>query len=111
VIGFDLASFWRGWCTDIEESQPHYPVTLLVAPDAIPWLRHSFAEEIEGLAIEASTTTSWAEMSLVFGSLEEARSRILAFGGAVEVLTPRPLRESVLDHAQQILGVYQSRQA
>jgi hypothetical protein len=49
----------------------------------------------------------WTEALLVFASLEEARKRILGLDGAAEVLAPGPLRASVLDHAQQIVGVYQ----
>ncbi|MCL7451946.1 MAG: YafY family transcriptional regulator [Anaerolineae bacterium] len=106
--GFDLAAFWRTWCLEVEGDRPRYPVTLRVNPDLIPWLRHLFGEEITYQAAGTSQADGegWMEISLVFESLEEARRRILGFGGAVEVLAPRPLRESVRDHAQQILGVY-----
>jgi predicted DNA-binding transcriptional regulator YafY len=106
--GFDLVAFWRAWCARVEENRPRYPVTLRVAPDLKPWLQHLFGEEIGRQAVTAGSTDDegWIEISLVFESLEEARQRILGLGGAVKVLAPEPLRESVLDHAQQIVDIY-----
>ena len=111
--GFDLVAFWQAWCVQVEENRPRYPVTVRAAPDLIPWLRHLFGEEIGRQVVTAGSPdeAGWIKVSLVFESLEEARKRILGFGGAVEVLTPQPLRESVLDHAQQIVGVYQGEPA
>ncbi|MGC9333896.1 MAG: helix-turn-helix transcriptional regulator [Anaerolineae bacterium] len=111
--GFDLATFWRAWCAQMEQARPRYPVTVRVAPNLIPWLQHLLGEKVGRQAVIAGSPdeAGWIEISLVFESLEKARQRILGFGGAVEVLAPRPLRESVVDHAQQIVGVYQGRQA
>ena len=48
----------------------------------------------------------WREVRLPFDSLEQARERILGLGGAVRVLEPLPLRESVIDFARQVLAAY-----
>jgi predicted DNA-binding transcriptional regulator YafY len=108
---FDLVAFWRAWCAQVEENRPHYPVTLRVSPGLGPWLKHLLGEQIGRAVVPAGSPDDegWIEISLVFESLEEARQRILGFGGAVEVLAPQPLRESVLDHARQILEVYRRR--
>jgi predicted DNA-binding transcriptional regulator YafY len=45
-------------------------------------------------------------LELFFESLEAARERILGFGRGVEVLEPPALRGSVLDYAEQIVGLY-----
>ncbi len=47
----------------------------------------------------------WLTIDLNFDTLETARSRLLAFGGAVEVLKPEVLRLSIADYAQQISAV------
>jgi len=44
---------------------------------------------------------------MLFESLENARARILGFGGAIEVLEPLALRRSLADYARQIGAVYE----
>jgi predicted DNA-binding transcriptional regulator YafY len=51
--------------------------------------------------------TGWLTATIPFESLFEARERLLALGGAVEVLAPRALRLSMIDYAEQILKRYQ----
>jgi predicted DNA-binding transcriptional regulator YafY len=85
--GFVLADFWKTWCQELEQNRPRYPVTLRIAhlqPDA------------EGRII----------LTLPFETLEDARSRILGWGRAVEVLEPSALRLSVADYAAQIVALY-----
>ena len=48
----------------------------------------------------------WVTLTLDFASLEAARTRLLGFGGAVEVLAPLPLRLSIADYARQIGTLY-----
>ena len=50
---------------------------------------------------------SWITIDILFDSLEGARKRLLAFGGAVEVLEPQALRLTMQDYAEQILSRYQ----
>ena len=48
----------------------------------------------------------WQAMTLTFENFETARTRILGFGGAIEVLEPLALRRSVADYAHQIQALY-----
>jgi predicted DNA-binding transcriptional regulator YafY len=48
----------------------------------------------------------WLTVTLPFESLHEARERLLGFGGAVEVVEPVALRESVVDFGRQIVARY-----
>jgi predicted DNA-binding transcriptional regulator YafY len=48
-------------------------------------------------------------VTLPFESLEDARARLLGLGGAVEVLAPQALRDSVLDYARQTVAIYKGR--
>jgi len=43
---------------------------------------------------------------MLFESLEEALSRLLGFGGAIEVIGPRALRRSIRDYAEQVVSRY-----
>jgi len=43
---------------------------------------------------------------MLFESLENARTRILGFGGAIEVVEPLALRYSLADYTRQFGAVY-----
>ncbi len=116
--GFDLASFWREWCAEIEQNQRTYVATIRVAPQFVPWLPHYFGVQVRDEIARRDRpdtghrdgphrdTGSWIKLTLAFESLEEARAQLLAFGGAIEVLAPRALRAAVADYAAQILALY-----
>ena len=53
-------------------------------------------------------TAGWVITELPFETFDDARKQILDFGRAVEVLEPEPLRQSVIDFAQQIVDFYSS---
>jgi len=101
---FDLPSFWKTWCGEFESSRPQYHVTLRVSPTLAgilagqhpPFLNAPPPQEIAG----------WQTIPLTFESFEAARLRVLGYGGAVEVLEPPALRQSVQDYAAQILARY-----
>jgi predicted DNA-binding transcriptional regulator YafY len=72
----------------------------------LPWhLGEDTREAIENAERDAH---GWVMLELVFDSFEQARSRMLSFGGAVEVLEPEHLRLSVLDFAQQTIARYET---
>ncbi len=106
--GFDLALFWKVWCTEQRENRPSYPVTARVSPDLVRYLPLFFGDRIRA-AIDGAgppDDEGWITLTLPFERLETARERILGFGRAIEVLEPEPLRWSVIDFAQQIVGFY-----
>lgn len=104
---FDLPAFWSTFCQDVQARRTVFPVTLRLAPQILPELRYYFGsladEHWQAAAPDAS---GWRTLTLPFRSLESARRHILAYGGAVEVLTPPALRLSLQDYAQQILNIY-----
>ncbi|MBN1247508.1 MAG: WYL domain-containing protein, partial [Anaerolineae bacterium] len=53
--------------------------------------------------------SGWLTLDLAFSSLESARSRLLALGGAVEVLAPDALRLSMADFGARIAAVYEGQ--
>lgn len=110
---FDLAAFWREWCSAYEENRPHYPVTACVAPELVAILPLYFGNEIREKISAAGQPDAdgWTVLTLPFETLEAARERILGFGRAIEVLEPEALRLSVVDFAEQIVDFYGLRGA
>ncbi len=98
---FDLPGFWAVYCARIEQRQQHFAVTLRASPRVLPYLRPS--AETPPAPPDAD---GWCILRLAFESLEAARSRLLSYGGAVEVLAPEALRRSVADYAQQAATIY-----
>jgi hypothetical protein len=49
-------------------------------------------------------------LNLPFESFVTARTRLLGLGRAVEVLEPGPLRKSLVDFANQVVGFYAERE-
>lgn len=108
---FDLATFWAGWCEELERSRPNYPVKVRAAPELWPLLPFYFGDEVRAQAEQAGSRdeAGWMLLELRFERLEDARDRLLGLGRAVEVLEPEALRLSLVDVAQQIVAFYASR--
>lgn len=103
---FDLPSFWATWCARREAARTLYPVTVRLAPRLMPVLAYTLGDYLTG-DVGPVEHDGWRLADLAFESLDEARRRILAWGGAVEVVEPLALRLSVQDYAQQIMRVYE----
>lgn len=103
-VDFDLAAFWRAWCTAREAEQVAYTVVVRVRPDFLPFLPAVF-----GVAPDATGPPDGEgqyPLTLSFESLAEARARLLGCGRAVEVVAPEALRVSIADFAEQIVALY-----
>jgi len=101
---FDLASFWKSWCDEFESSRPQIPVTLRVSPALAQILSENRPETL--MSPPKIEPDGWQTITLTFESIESARTRILGYGGAAEVLEPLALRRSVQDFARQTLARY-----
>ena len=107
-MDFDLAAFWQKWCADYENDRPRYEVHALILPslaaELLPLLRENQSAILN--TPSAVQRDGWQAVTLTFENFETARTRILGFGGAIEVLEPLALRRSVADFAQQIRTLY-----
>lgn len=105
---FDLPAFWAGWCARQEAGRRDYPVTVRVSPALTPLLPLYFGRQVQTWIAEAGSPDDdgWLTLTLPFENLPAARSRLLGFGRAVEILAPEPLRLSVIDFAAQIVDFY-----
>jgi predicted DNA-binding transcriptional regulator YafY len=108
--GFDLETCWKAQCDQIEENRSSYPVRLRVAPDLLPYLLNYLGERSRGITSQSEPDTEgWVTVVMSFEFDWEARTFVLGWGRAVEVLEPAILRLSVIDYAAQIIGFYQEK--
>lgn len=109
---FDLSAFWQQWCAQSEQDRPSYEVRARVAPALAKRLPTLLQENHPDLLTTppARTEAEWPTMTLHFESFETARTRLLGFGGAIEVLEPLALRKSLADFAYQIHRLYDSEE-
>jgi len=108
-VDFDLARFWAGWCGDVERGRATFTAQVRIAPTLWPRLSWYLGRE-PAVSVETICEPRPGEpvtAALTFGSFEEARTRLLGLGGAVEVLEPPALRLSLADFAEQAVAVYQ----
>jgi len=102
---FDLPVFWDDWCQRYFRRQALYPVRVRAAPALLPLLRSHFGAAIQG-DLEPVDGSGWLTLTLPFQHIFEARDRLLSYGGAVEVLSPKALRLTLVDVARQIVDFY-----
>ena len=104
---FDLIEFWMSWCKDYQDNRPQYPVRVRMHPDLLRYLYVVNDPIVQGIQIvDKPDSAGWQVLILHFDIFDSARTRILGFGGAVEVLEPEALRRSVQDFADQIIKTY-----
>ncbi len=111
--GFDLAEFWKAWCLRQEESASRFSATVRVSAAALADLQGAASLHVAVSAQEAQLQDSALPycVEITFGSIEEARSRLLAYGGSVEVIEPLALRMTLADFAQEAAAVYADQPA
>ncbi len=103
---FDLAGYWGEVCAAVEAEAAAYPVRVRAQPEAAARLLGQTSGPLIGLPDQSPRSE---EIRLAFDNLEEARARLLALGGAVEVLDPPELRDSLRDFAGQVLRANSSQ--
>ncbi len=104
--GFDLRSYWLNWSLRHAANRPSYVVVARIDPEIQRFLERDFGGE-NVVPLDAGNDPFLVRLN--FEQLIQARSALLPFGGAVEVLSPEALRRSIADFAEQTLSVYRPR--
>ena len=106
--GFDLVAFWEEWCDAVERGRASFNVTVRLAPQMLEHLPQYLGRRVKVAQVtpEYPDPAGWQTLCLTFETLNEARERLLALGGMVEVLEPPELRWSIADYAEQIAKLY-----
>jgi len=92
--GFDLARFWTTGAAAYEAGRWLFRVTLRATAEVLPDLERDLGRHIRR-AGNAEPGKMCIEVEMTFDHFEHARSALLAFGGAVEVIEPEALRLSI----------------
>ncbi|MBW7457201.1 WYL domain-containing protein, partial [Paenibacillus sepulcri] len=106
--GFDLQVSWQEWVARFESREASYPVVVEVAEAAIPFLSREVGVDVlqQGGQSHSSIRSGWKRFTLSFENETAARGRMFALGLQVEVIHPAELRQSLRDHAAEILRIY-----
>jgi predicted DNA-binding transcriptional regulator YafY len=109
-VDFDLAAFWEKWGAEYE-AQPPYVARVRLSPTVLPTIHYYLEERARHFRWEKNKLEAdgWVTLDLPFESFVTARTRLLGLGRAVEVLSPEPLRKSLVDFAEQIVDLYRGQ--
>ena len=100
---FQLESFWHDWIVLKRQQRPSISVTAYVRESALPFVGEYIENSDE---INPKEGKIW--VMLRFETFEHARTWILGFGNAIEVIEPLSLRLSIEDYARQTLSIYEN---
>lgn len=105
---FDLEIWWKEHCAEVEGTLSSFQCRVLARPELAPALISRFGETVRQQLSRPPRPDGRFELDLAFENIFVARSRLLAYGAAVEVLSPLSLRLTLSDFASQIAGLYHS---
>ena len=97
---FDLAVIWQGWLEDSRRQQQRFAVILQLHNSATSFFENRFHNRIQSAR---PINEQWTEYRCHFDDYNNARSSLLAWGGAVRIIEPETLRLGMLDFAEQFL--------
>ena len=106
---FDLAAYWAQSSAEFKATLPRYPVTVRVAPAALPLVQRGGAyARVE--QIGPPRADGWTELHLLCETEDEACAYVLSFGTQVAIVAPPGLRQRVVDLAARVVEFYAYRQ-
>jgi len=106
--GFDLSTYWSESIAAYERDTPRIEVTLRARRGAVRWLEDILETRTLDAAVELPDPEpqTWRRMRLRLDWPREVAGRMLAFGGAVEILEPPELRAEIAALAAEAYAVY-----
>ena len=106
--GFDLSTYWTESITAFEREAPRIEVTLRVRRDAVRRLEDVISSSLLEASIEEPDPEpeTWRRIRITFDWPREVAGKVLALGGAVEVMAPPELRAELAALAAETLTRY-----
>jgi len=105
---FDLAEHWRASIDAYEQAAPHTEVTVRVDPRRIGLLADLVGvRAVDGaqrIGDPSDDPDGWLVLRLEVDWPEEVPGRLLAMGGAAELLEPHWVRERMVELAERVLA-------
>jgi predicted DNA-binding transcriptional regulator YafY len=107
-LGFDLAAYWSESIAAYEREAPRIDVTVRVRRDARRWLEDVLDASVIATAVELPDPDpdAWRRLRITMDWPREAAGRLLALGGAIEILEPPELRRQVAELATETAARY-----
>ena len=106
--GFDLATYWSESITAFERDTPRIEVTLRVRREAQRWLEDVIDGAVLAAAVDEAEPEpdAWRRIRVTLDWPREVAGRLLALGGAVEVMAPPELRAEIAALAAETVARY-----
>jgi predicted DNA-binding transcriptional regulator YafY len=106
--GFDLAAYWTDSIAAYERETPRIDVVLRVRRGSGRWLEDVLDASAVAGAVELPDPDpgEWRRMRIRLDWPREVAGRLLALGGAVEVLEPVELRAEIAQLAAEVVARY-----
>lgn len=106
--GFDLASYWTESIATYESQQPRIEVTVRFRREASRQLEDLLdgATLASAVELEDPDPAAWRRLRVTMDWPREVAGRLLAMGGALEVLGPPELREDLAALAAEVAALY-----
>ena len=108
--GFDLSTYWSESTAAYEREAPRIEVTLRARRGAARWLEDVIDGPTlaAGIELPDAEPEAWRTIRLTLDWPREVPGRLLALGGAVEVLAPPELRAEIAALASEAAARYAS---
>jgi predicted DNA-binding transcriptional regulator YafY len=106
--GFDLSTYWTESIAAYERDAPRIDVTIRARRGAARWLEDVIDSPVlaSGIELPDPEPETWRTIRLTLDWPREVAGRLLALGGAVEVLDPPELRAEIANLAAEAAAVY-----
>ena len=103
--GFDLAAHWSESIAAYERSAPRLSVTIRVDPNALGTLAEMAGERAlrQAEKLPDDGADGWYRLRIAMDWPEEVPGRLLALGGAVQILEPAEVRDRALELARHVI--------
>ena len=102
---FDLVAYWGAWSAEFESSRPRLKVVVRASPRALAAMPEIYGDAVLPViaAAEPPDDEGWRALTLTFEHEGAAAFRLAGFGGLVEVVSPRAVRDLVVAAAEGTL--------